>query len=263
MALPARPPIQRRQLLLGAAAACLPLPGLARIVYTPHELREQYRREVSPRLAMPADEVRLYGGIAELQLYNVGHALVAPQYLLVIDGNPYVQAAMLFWRLLPGSYELVGASPVSTSAPTADGPGTVQGLFEQEPDDKVDASCVRSCGRGRQRIYDFDRQPPNQGLAARGASDLRVQVRGADRRAQHRLGAPSPDGCILLPASLISFLDEYGILDDAAPGRVQRHVLPYRGRHLMLVDSEREERPEWSPAPRRLDSPRTVARAGR
>jgi hypothetical protein len=255
--------LSRRQLLLGAAATCLPLSGMASIVYTPHELMEQYRRDVVPRLAMPADEVRLYGGIAELQLYNVGRELLAPQYLLVIDSNPYVQAAMLFWRLLPGSYELVGASPVSTSAVASNELSTAQGLFEQGQAGNVDASCARTCSRGKQRIYDFGWQRSNQGFAAPGVADLRVQVRGADRQAERRLGTPCPDGCILLPASLISFLDEYGILDDGVPGRVQRHVLPYRGRHLMLVDSEREERPEWSPAPHPVESPRTVARAGR
>lgn len=255
--------LSRRQLLLGAAATCVPLSGMASIVYTPHELREQYRRDVVPRLAMPADEVRLYGGIAELQLYNVGRELLQPQYLLVIDSNPYVQAAMLFWRLLPGSYELVGASPVSTSAAKGGEINAVQGLFEQGQAGNVDGSCARTCGRGKQRIYDFAWQPTNQGFAAPGIADLRVQVRGADARAQRRLGTPCPEGCILLPASLISFLDEYGILDDGLPGRAQRHVLPYRGRHLMLVDSEREERPEWSPAPRPVEGPRTIAHAGR
>jgi len=255
--------LSRRQLLLGAAATCLPLAGIASIVYTPHELMEQYRRDVVPRLAMPADEVRLYGGIAELQLHNVGRGLLAPQYLLVIDSNPHVQAAMLFWRLLPGSYELVGASPVSTSALAANQLSAAQGLLEQGQAGKDHAACAHTCGRGRQRIYDFGWQRTKQGFPAPGAADLRVQVRGADRRAERSLGTPCPEGCILLPASLISFLDEYGILDEGVPGLAYRHVLPYRGRHLMLVDSEREERPEWSPAPRAGESPRTVARAGR
>lgn len=261
VSLSARSPIQRRQLLLGAAAACLPLAGLASIVYTPHELREQYRREVSPRLAMPADEVRLYGGIAELQLYNVGRELLEPQYLLVIDANPHVQAAMLFWRLLPGSYELVGASPVSTVAADSDNAMVPQGLFEQARTGATLAGCSRqpSCGSGRQRVYDFGWQRSGRGLG--GTPDMRLQVRAADRRAERRLGAPCAEGCILLPASLVSFLDEYGVLDEGVSGRTQRHVLPYRGRHLMLVDSEREDRPEWSPAPPALAAPRTVARA--
>lgn len=259
MASPARTSsFNRRHLLLGAAASCLPLATLATTVYTPHELREQYERQVLPRLHPPADEARLYGGIAELELFNVGQELLEPQYLLVIDVNPNVQAALLFWRLLPGSYELVGAAPVSTSKSAGESL-LPQGLFEQA---RAAVACEgSSCGAGAQRVYDFGWQPRRQPFALPPRGDMRLQVRAADRQAERHLGAPCSDGCILMPSTLISFLDEYGVLDDGVSGRVQRHVLPYRGRHLMLVDSERDDRPSWSPAPPEVQ--RTLARAGR
>ena len=243
---PAR--LSRRGLLLGAAAACLPLPVPAAAIYTPHELRQAYRREVRRRLEVPRDEVRLYGSVAELQLFSTRQELVAPQYLLMVDCNPHVQAALLFWRLLAGSYELVGASPVSTGE-AADPPRAVRGLFEAAGFAGGESACAQSpsrlCRSGDLRVYDFG-WPRNHGRARAG--DLRVQVRGADGAAAQRLGSPCAEDCILLPASLVAFLDEYGVLDEGS-GRPQRHVLPFRGRHLLVVDSEREERPEWSPPP--------------
>jgi hypothetical protein len=228
----------RRRLLLAAGALCLPSSVFAGVVFTPHELMQQYARDVTRRLQVPPDEVRLYGGIAEAQLCDLGRPLLQPQYLLVIDRNPWVQAAFLFWRLLPGSYELVGASPVSVGGAPAERVRQAQGLFVQMD--------VRA-GRGRQRVFDFGWEFGEQVQST--AAERRVQVRAAAGAAERRLGTPCPDGCILLPASLIAFLDEYAVLDDGAPGRLQRHLLPYRGRHLLIVDSERDERPDWSPAP--------------
>jgi hypothetical protein len=249
LAAPHSNPLRRRQVLLAGAALSLPLPAFAALVYTPHELMEQYAREVTPRLHLPADEVALYGSIAELQLCSTGRELLAPQYLLVIDRNPHVQAAFLFWRLLPGSYELVGASPVAAGANPLDAVRQSQELLVQ-----IDANGAR---RGRSRVYEFGSAAPQ---AEPASAALRVQVRAAPAGAEGRLGTPCPDGCILLPASLVAFLDEYGVLDHDTPQRTQRHVLPCRGSHLLLVDSERDERPAWSPAPA---GERRMARARR
>jgi hypothetical protein len=234
-------------LLLGAMTAFLPLSAFATAIYTPHELREAYRKQVRQSLHVPQDEVRLYGGISELQLFGDGRELLAPQYVLVIDRNAHVQAAFLFWRLVAGSYELIGASPVSTSA-AASGPVTEQlGLFEAgaalggvECDRRLSSAC-RTRG-----IHDPGGHHVRHGSAATRA--LWLRVRGADREAERHLGRPCAEDCIVLPASLIRFLDGYGVLSDGTD-RPQRHVLPYRGRYLLLVDSERDERPSWSPPP--------------
>jgi hypothetical protein len=232
-------PLRRRELLL--ATASLSLPGLARagVVYTPHELMEQYARDVTPRLHLPGDEVRLYYSIAEWQLCVSARDMLDPQYLLVIDRNPNVQAALLLWRLWSGSYELVGASPVAAGTNPLDAARSAQDLLVQ-----VGANARR----GPSRVYEFGAVA---GQRESASAEARVQLRSAPAGAEDRLGAPCPDGCILLPASLVSFLDEYGVLDQDAPGRTQRHVLPCRGRHLLLVDSERDDRPAWSPAPLR------------
>lgn len=253
MAFHAQARLSRRGLLSGAAAAaaaCLPLPVLATstAIYTPHELRQAYRREVRRRLEVPPEEVRVYGGVSELQLFSTNQELLAPQYLLVVDCNAHVQAAFLFWRLVAGSYELVGASPVSTGRDPPGAVDAVRGLLEEVA--AADGACARSaaqtCRSSELRVYDFGWP---RGHARPVRRDLRLQVRGADGAAAQRLGSPCAEDCILLPASLVAFLDEYGVLD-AGSGRPQRHVLPFRGRHLLVVDSERDERPGWSPPPR-------------
>lgn len=247
MALHAQASLSRRGLLCAAAAACLPLPALATAIYTPHELRQAYRREVRQRLDVPPEEVRVYGGVSELQLFSGRQELLAPQYLLVVDRNPHVQAAFLFWRLVPGSYELVGASPVSTGRDPASPVDAVRGLLEEVV--AADGACAtavpRPCRSSDLRVYDFGWP---RGHARSTRRDLRVRVRGADGAAARQLGRPCAEDCILLPASLVMFLDEYGVLDEGS-ARPQRHVLPFRGRHLLVVDSERDERPGWSPPP--------------
>ena len=241
--------LSRRGLLLGAAAACLPLPALASAIYTPHELSGAYRREVRQRLDVPREEVRLYGGVSELQLFSTNQELLAPQYLLVVDCNPHVQAAFLFWRLVPGSYELVGASPVSTGSEAAGAVDAARGLFEAVDwaggRGACEQSTPRTCRSDELRVYDFG-WPRGHGRPRRGAP--RGRGRGAGGAAEPRQGRAGAAAGKQRPARLVTFLDEYGVLD-AGSGRPQRHVLPFRGRHLLVVDSERDERPGWSPLP--------------
>jgi hypothetical protein len=77
---------------------------------------------------------------------------------------------------------------------------------------------------------------------------------------EQRLGSAQSKGCVRIPATLNHLLDHHGVLDadyDAmAHEGVKYWVLPDdrapvadAGRYLVVVDSEREERPAWSPAP--------------
>lgn len=63
-----------------------------------------------------------------------------------------------------------------------------------------------------------------------------------------------------IPASLNRLLDRYGVLDAAYNELMeaghklwvlppQREPVPDAGRYLVVVDSQRPERPGWSPAP--------------
>lgn len=248
----------RRHFVIAAAAGALPAAAPAVGVFTPYEIAQQYELQVQQRLAVPDDEVRLYCAMCEMQLFDARRDLLAPQYLLVVDSSPEVQAALLFWRLLAGSYRLVGASPASTgSVDEPDDVLTPLGAFEQTSAGDGRSGCATPakpvCGRAGHRVFDFGWQQTRRASGAGEPVGLRLQLRAADRVLEPRLGSACSDGCILLPASLISFVDEYGLLDGSAEAgsavRARRAALPYRGRHLLVVDTDRKVRPAWSPSP--------------
>jgi hypothetical protein len=75
-----------------------------------------------------------------------------------------------------------------------------------------------------------------------------------------RLGSAQSKGCVRIPGSLNRLLDHFGVLDAeyeraAREGHPQWVLDPARdpgvdsGSYLVVVDSAREERPPWSPAP--------------
>src|SRR5690349_5224410 len=104
---PSSPGLRRRSLLLSAAAALAPFGALADGVCTPRDLARRYTALVDRQLKVPGNEVLIYGGLAENELAGFRETLTGPQYMLVVDSCPAVQTAFLFWRLLPGRYELI------------------------------------------------------------------------------------------------------------------------------------------------------------
>lgn len=250
---------RRRLLLAAAAGCCTSFAARSAAIYTPHEIAEQFEQRVARRLQLPASEGRLYASMTELQVMSDRHGLLEPQYLLLVDGNPHVQAAFLMWRLGPGAYDLLGASPVSTGGPVRpDYLETPQGVFERADGElhasmgPCDLAQPRICRREGARVLDFGWQRARNASGRGRLMPMRLQARAANPLAERRLGTACTDGCILLPASLMHLLDELGLLDAGlqyeAPARTA--TLPYRGRYLVVVDSGREERPAWSPAPR-------------
>lgn len=236
------PGLSRRSLLLSATALLAPLGAQASGVCTPRDLSRRYQSLVDRQLQVPGNESLIYGGLAESELAGQREALVGPQYLLVVDSCPAVQAAFLFWRLLPGRYELIGASPASTGDPGRAGClQTPQGVFAQAE--------VEYARRLTSRVYDFGLHRARKGPTG-GFAPLRLQARAATGPTGALLGTAQSDGCILLPPGMVAFLDQFGVLDagrsDArTPGG---EALPFAGRYLVVVDSERDERPEWATA---------------
>lgn len=239
---------------MAAAGACALPAARATAIYTPHDVAQLYAQRVTRRLTLPENEQALYGGMTEMMLIAEQRRLLEPQYLLVVDNNPQVQAALLFWRLWAGSFRFIGASPVSTGGPVRpDHFETPQGVFAQAPGTDVmggpgcEAAQAAMCRRDGPRVYDFGWQRARNATGRGRLFTVRLQVLAADARAERQLGTAASNGCVLLPASLIAFLDEYGLLDAR---REDGKLLPYRGRYMMVLDSERADRPGWSPAPR-------------
>lgn len=236
----------RRTLLLGAAAAALsaPLPLRAAGVCTPHELKQRFGHAVAGQLAVPRSEAMIYGMLAELELASHPDGLDdAPQYLLVVDSSPMVQAALLFWRLVPGRFELVGATPASTGTPLL--PGCVEtpcGVFAQ-------AGAAGAGHAYAARVYDFGMQRVRR-TAGREMAALHLRAHAALGRTRAHLGTPQSDGRVLLPPSLVAFLDAYGVLDAQRPDlrTAEGQALPFAGQYLVVVDSERDRRPDWAAA---------------
>ena len=236
---PSTPGLRRRSLLLSAAAALAPLGALADGVCTPSDLSRRYAALVDRQLRVPANEALIYGGLAENELFGLGDRLSGPEYMLVVDSCPAVQAAFLFWRLLPGRYELIGASPASTGNPEQAGClATPQGVFAQ--------AQVEYGRRLTSRVYDFGRHRTRR-TPAGGFSELRLQARAATGRTGALLGRAQSDGSILLPPGMVAFLDQFGVLDQGRKDGMTPagETLPFAGRYLVVVDSERDERPDW------------------
>jgi hypothetical protein len=191
---------------------------------------------VDQRLEVPDHEARIYGSLAEFSFIGRPDVPLAPQYALVVDSCAHVQAAFLYWRLMPGEWELVGASPASTGCSARAGHvPTPVGVFAREADTRAAAPAYRF---GVQRV----RRPGG------AVVPLHLQVRAARGPAQALLGTPQSDGCVLLPPSLMSFLDRHGVLDAASPRATGGALTPFAGRYLVVVDSERDERPAWAEA---------------
>lgn len=219
--------VSRRTAIAGAlGAAVLPAVSRGAEVCTPFELASYFRQEVRHRLDVPQVEGRLYGSMTEMLLPESPSGAQGPQYLLTVDKNPYIQAAFLFWRLMPGHYELVGASPACTGrAPAYETP---EGVFEK-------------AGGGKRTEVTFSGQGARLVAGRIQVGEVRLCARAADKATMRWLGSARSDGSVLLPPTLLDFLARHGVLDAKQPST----DLPYPGRLLVVLDSERAERPDW------------------
>lgn len=249
-------------LFSGLSSAAWPLEPVA-------EMAALYRAQVDRRLDVPAVEARRYGHLAEEALTRAGVSLAQPQYVAVVDRDPNVQAFFLLWRSAQGEFQWVGASPVSTGRPGRfDHFETPLGVFEHttgNPDFRAEGTRnskgIRGYGAKGMRVYDFGWQRAPRGWGDGAVSDMRLQMHATDPDLlERRLGSAQSKGCIRIPASLNRLLDHYGILDAdyeqaLRDGRklwvldAQREPVTDPGRYLIVVESGRQDRPDWSPAP--------------
>lgn len=235
----------------------------------PADLAVEFRAAVDRRLEVPAQEVAHYARLAEDAFAQAGIVAGPAQYVAVVDRDPHVQALLLLWRSAAGDYELVGAAPVSTGRPgTFDHFETPVGVFEHSPsvpdfraEGTFNENGIRGYGAKGMRVFDFGWQHVPKGWGDGKVIEMRLQMHATDPDAlEPRLGSVQSKGCIRIPASVNRFLDLRGLLDAEYERAVEagatlwvlderRQPVADAGRYLVVVDSARTSRPEWSPSP--------------
>jgi hypothetical protein len=231
-------------------------------------LAAEFARDVGRRLDPPEAEQSAYALRLEEMLAAAGIVAPDPQYFILVDRAPNVQAAFIYLREGPGVSHFVGASPVSTGRPgTFDHFLTPVGAFAhtlENPDFRAEGTRnelgILGYGAKGLRVFDFGWATSQRGWGKRGDGQMRLQMHATDPvLLEPRLGVWHSKGCIRVPAALNRFVDLNGLLDadyDAMeqegahfwvlrPDRIRN---PWAGRWLIVVDSQRAIRPAWSPA---------------
>jgi hypothetical protein len=266
-------------LLIGAVLACvLSMSAHSATILTdlakaPGEapLTAEFQLDVSPIFQLPEEERLAYAARLQAALNAAQLSPAAAQYILLVDRSASVQAALLYWGSAAQGWVFVGATPVSTGWPGRyEHFTTPLGVFDHSPsnpDFRAEGTKnklgFRGYGVKGMRIYDFGWVKALRGWGDHSMGVLRLQMHATDPDlAAPRLGTAQSEGCVRIPASLNAFIDRHGLLDAAYEEavdagahlwvlRVDRTPTPYAGRYLEVVDSEREERPTWSPLPAR------------
>jgi hypothetical protein len=242
------------------------------------ELDAQFARQVDHRLELPVQDQGRYTGLVQQALAQAQLKDLPAQTLLVVDRNPFIQAAFLLLLTPAGEWHWVGATAVSTGKPGGfEYFITPTGVFLHSPDNPdyraegtYNKNHIRGYGVRNMRVFDFGWQMAERTWDQEGSSPMRLAVHATDpERLEARFGSIASEGCIRIPASLNHFLDHYGVLDAdyevaLAEGKPLRALLPDRqplrwaGRYLVVIDSEATERPLWSPAPGAKPKPKST-----
>ena len=232
-------------------------------------LQAEFEWAVSPRLTLPSTEALAYTQLLQDALAKAQLSLAADQFVLLVDRSRNVQAALLFFGSATRGWLLVGAAPVSTGLPGRfEHFLTPLGVFDHSlanPDFRAVGTKnklgFRGYGRKGLRVYDFGwvKSPRGWGNGAMGVLRLQMHATDPDLAAQ-KLGTAQSEGCVRIPASLNDFMDTHGLLDEdyarAVASGENLWVLNKKrtptinpGRYMTVVDTDRAERPDWSPSP--------------
>lgn len=183
----------------------------------PLEMAARHAAMVDKRLDIPPEEVQRYGESVIDMLEQAGLSGIPAQYLVLVDRNPQVQAIFVYWKS-PGVFPLLmGAAPVSTGLPSGfEHFETPIGVFAhslENLDFRAEGTKnergIRGYGAKGMRVYDFGWQPARKGWGDRGMGEGR----------------------------------SFWVLDSL------RTPSPWSGRYLIVIDTRRDRRPAWSPAP--------------
>ena len=233
------------------------------------DLASDFQRVVSPRLQLSSDAVHLYAQAIDDVLRNSNIQIDLPEYLILVDRNPYAQSAMIFWGSVNMGWSLIGASPASTGLPGSfDHFLTPLGVFTHSldnPDFRAEGTKNEhgflGYGAKGMRVYDFGWVEQARGWGSGEKMLMRLQMHATDPElAEHLLGIPRSKGCIRIPASMNHFIDHYGLLDadyDLAIEkgahfwvlRQDREPTDSSGHYLIVIDSGFSKRPSWYALP--------------
>ena len=231
-------------------------------------IAQNYAKEVHPRLTVPAAEQQAWALLLSTLLAGKD---LAPQYVVLVDRNPFIQAVTIYWMAPDRTFHFIGASPTSTGKPGSfDHFITPTGIFEHtiaNPDCRAEGTRnengVLGYGHRGMRVYDFGWQQADRGWGIGGEATMRLQMHATDPKLlEIRLGTIQSKGCIRIPATLNTFIDRHAILDAdyeqaMASGQTfwvlskTREPTPWPGRYLVIVDTESVSRPAWSPLRRK------------
>jgi hypothetical protein len=251
-----------------ALSLLAPLSGQA--LNEPSRLATLFQRQVDRRVQVPAAEQRRYATLLKRALVDAGFADGPAQYLLLVDRSALVQAAMIFWKSDDDEFTFIGASQASSGQPGRfEHFETPLGVFPHSldnPDFRAEGTRnefgVLGYGRTGMRVYDFGWVNAPKGWGDGRQSVMRLQLHSTDPELlEPRLGSAQSKGCIRISASFNRFIDHYGILDAQyeralAEGQplwvlsADREPTPWSGQFLVVVDTRRDRRPDWSPGPR-------------
>lgn len=176
---------------------------------------------------------------------------------------------MLYWLPQAGPPILLGATPVSTGrVGQFDHFETPTGVFAHSlanPDFRAqgtrNANGIFGYGLKGARVYDFGWQQARKGWGDHAIGTMRLQMHATDPYVlEPKLGTAQSKGCIRIPATLNHLIDRLGLLDAdyelaaalvTTPWVLLRDRLPQAGagRYLIIVDTERDQRPDWSARP--------------
>jgi hypothetical protein len=84
-------------------------------------LARNYAKEVHPRLTVPDAEQQAWALLLSTLLADKD---LAPQFVVLVDRNPFIQAVTIYWMAPDRTFHFIGASPASTGKP---------GSFEVNP----------------------------------------------------------------------------------------------------------------------------------
>jgi hypothetical protein len=230
-------------------------------------LARNYALEVARRLAVPEADQQAWALLLSKRLADKE---LDPQYIVLVDRNPFIQAVAIYWVASDRTFHFIGASPASTGKPGRfDHFITPLGVFEHTIENRDfraegtrNENGIRGYGRRGMRVYDFGWQQAKRGWGGGGEGTMRLQMHATDPQfLEVRLGTIQSKGCIRIPATLNTFIDRHGILDadyrqattggDSSPALSRsRERTPWPGRYLVIVDTRHTSRPAWSPLPR-------------